>query len=481
MENENSNVITNEEVTTNVSTNSIPNITNKGNTKNIIAITAIIILFLGLLFVTFSYFNSPKKRLVGIINKVYGALVDNESNKKISEILSNSIVGLEGETTLNLSGSIVEEEFMKIEDSVIKYSYIEDNKNKKSSFELDSSVNNDKFINVYGLLKDNKLYFNLKNIINKYYHTEIEFVELKSIMDNGEDAKYILNIFKDTIIESLDSDDFTKTKTTIKIGDKSEKVEKMSFNFTDKYMLDVIVSFMKKIKTDDKALNILLDISENITKEEILEEIDYLIESSKEVKATEDFEFNMYVKDYMTTVKYEFVVDTAKIAYYDYKDIKEFTMSEGETNYLEMKIENNKNISGTIAMMIPFTGTYEDGTLNLKVNLMGAGCDLTIGSKESISKDSIETNLLFKLNVVQAWKEYLNLSIDSKNSISKFDKINELNISNSTHVDDISESDQETIINNIRKLPVISEMITVMDNNIQDSLEISGTEDYITF
>jgi len=97
----------------------------KSNTKNIIAIIAIIVIFLGLLFVTFSYFNSPKKTFVDGINKVYKVLLDNASNKKVNKILNNDIVGLDGETRINLSGSIVDNTLKLFDNTVIKYNYIE--------------------------------------------------------------------------------------------------------------------------------------------------------------------------------------------------------------------------------------------------------------------------------------------------------------------------------------------------------------------
>jgi len=102
--------------------------------------TAIIVLFLGLLFVTFSYFNSPKKRMVDGINKVFSMLTDKETNKKINNILNNDIIGLEGQTTINLNGNALDETFKLLDNTVIKYNYIEDKNNKKASLDFDSSL-----------------------------------------------------------------------------------------------------------------------------------------------------------------------------------------------------------------------------------------------------------------------------------------------------------------------------------------------------
>ena len=191
----------------------------------------------------------------------------------------------------------------------------------------------------------------------------------------------------------------------------------------------------------------------------------------------------MYVKDYFTTVKYEFVVDESNISYYDYKDTKEISMSDAGVKYIDIKIKNNKDISGTIASMIPFEGTYEDGKLNLTINYMTINCNLVIDVDNKYEKDSYETNSKIEVKVSQATEEYLNLVIDLKNTISKLDKINELSIPTSTHVDDISESDQETIMNNIRKLPIIGELISSMQQSvqIQNNIEVNALDDNITY
>jgi len=460
------------------------NVVKKTNTKNIIAMTAIIVLFLGLLFVTFSYFNSPKKRMVDGINKVFSMLTDKETNKKINNILNNDIIGLEGQTTINLNGNALDETFKLLDNTVIKYNYIEDKNNKKASLDFDSSIDNEKLITMYGLMKDNKMYFNLQNLINKYYHMEYEFTELLSI-ENTDDAEYVIDMLKEAMIESLDNDAFSKTKDTLKIDGESEKVEKISFEFTDKYLLDIISDFVKKVKEDERALKILVEYN-NLTKEEIIETLDQAINSAENITSEQKYTFNMYVKDYIVTVKYELVMNTTEIAYYSYRDTKEFSISDNDIKYLNVEVKNDKDISGTLAMMIPFKGTYEDNKLELTFTYMTMDCNFVVDTDEEYKNDSYETNSKIELKVTEENEEYLNLVINSKNTISKLDKINELSIQSSTSVDEISENDQTIIINKLMENSVISRLITLletqeMSSSSESSLEISGTEEYITF
>jgi len=474
----------NENLTTNVTTDETTNIQKKSNTKNIIAITAIIVLFLGLLFVTFSYFNSPKKRLVDGINKIYSALLEKESNKKINNILKNNIVGLDGEITINLNGSIVDDTLKLFDNTIIKYNYIENKKEKKASLDLDSSINNETLVNIYGLMKDDKMYINFKNLINKYYHLEYIFTELL-VMDNMEDAKYIADILKNTLIENLDSDSFSKNKDSINIDGKSEKVEKMSFKFTDKFIFDLVADISTKIKNDKKAMDILVEYN-NLTKEEIEETLNTAIDSTKEVTTpNQDFIFNMYIKDYINTVKYELVIDTTEISYYTYKDTKEFSVSENGIKYLNVEIKDNRDISGTLAMAIPFKGTYDNGNLDLTINYMTMECNLTVSMDEEYKTDSYETNSKIDVNIKESNEEYLNLVINSKNTISKYDKINELNISSSTSIDKIKESDQTIIMNKLMETTLFKKIMSIYYQNMNqindNGLEISGIEEEITF
>jgi len=229
---------------------------------------------------------------------------------------------------------------------------------------------------MYGLMKDNKMYFNLQNLINKYYHMEYEFTELLSI-ENTDDAEYVIDMLKEAMIESLDNDAFSKTKDTLKIDGESEKVEKISFEFTDKYLLDIISDFVKKVKEDERALKILVEYN-NLTKEEIIETLDQAINSAENITSEQKYTFNMYVKDYIVTVKYELVMNTTEIAYYSYRDTKEFSISDNDIKYLNVEVKNDKDISGTLAMMIPFKGTYEDNKLELTFTYMTMDCNFGV-------------------------------------------------------------------------------------------------------
>ena len=438
------------------------NLINKHNAKSIVAFTVIIVLFLGLLFITFSYFNSPKKKLVDGINKFYNVLVNRETNKEVNNILENNIVGLRGEAKINLSGSSMDETLRLFDNTIIKYNYIEDKENKKASLGLNSSINNEKLIEMYGLIKDNKIYFNLKNLINKFYFIDYTFNELLQV-ENIEDIEYVLEILKDTLIENIDNDSFSKYKEIIKINGKDEKVNKISFKFTDKFILDIIAEFVNKIKDDEKAINILVEYTKT-TKEEILKQLNSFIDSSKNVTTNETYMFNIYVKDYMTQIKYSLEMDATEISYSNYNNVKEFSVSLNGVNYLNIKLENNEKISGMIAMM-PITGTYKNNRLDLTLSYMNTNINLNISGNNEIKSDEINSNVKIEVKVSQLNKENLKLVIDSKNTISKVDKINELNISSSSSFESISEKDQNIIINKLIEMPIFKQ-IMLLQNNI---------------
>lgn len=433
----------------------------KSNTKSIIAIIAIVIIFIGLLFVTFSYFNSPKKRMVDGINKFFNDVTEKLENKKLNSILNNDIVGIEGETTLNLSGSIVDETLKLFNNTTVKYNYIEDKTAKKASLDFDTTINNEQIIGLYGLIKDSKVYFNIKNLINKYYFFECDFIELLK-SSSIKDAEYIINIFRNTVIENLNDDSFSKSNATIKVDGKDEKVEKITFKFDDKYILDIFVDFMKKVKEDEKALNIILDMSEDIKKDKLIKSINYLIEDSKEYKATQEFMFNVYVKDYLVSVKYELESNETKVSYYSYRNNKEFSLLDNGVEYVNINIKDNKDINGTI-MMIPIKGTYSDNKFDLNINYMNVDCNLSIYNDEEYKTDSVSLNSKIVVNVKDKSNEYLKLTIDSKFTISKFDKINELNIQLSTDINKITDEDQNTMLNKLSEMTIFKKLIGIYE------------------
>ena len=459
--------------------NNLNVITKKSKTKTMFALITIIVLFLFLLIVTFTYFNSPRRKFVDTFTKFYNELLEKSSSNNIENILKNDIVGLNGTTTLDINSH---EELMDVSSFnkiSLEYDYKENKKENIASLYFDSKIINEDFIELEALMKDNKLYFNLKNLIDKYYYTDYEFTSLLSAT-SGEDAEYVLNILKDVIIDKVTSDYFKSEKTTITVNGKEEKVEKISLEVTDKLLIDILTTIIDELKSDEKAMNILVEYNK-MEKEEIIEQFDTTKEMFKNSSSDQKYIYNMYVKGNSKVLKNEFIFGTTTIEYTTYDNIDEIKFIDGsiEQLVLTLKHEDNKTIiNGHILNQITVSGDYIDNKLNLNVNIGTMVGKLNIVTVENISTDKSEFNFNGTVSITESNTELLELNINSKNTIQKETAIDEKNITNSVDINNISEEDQQTITNNLMELPIISGILYNLENLKPSMNTIQSIDEY---
>ena len=227
-------------------------------------------------------------------------------------------------------------------------------------------------------MADNKIYFKLKNLIDKFYYVESNFDSVLNIEDNNEDSKYILKLIKDSVIKKLDNKYFSKEKTTIKIDD--------------------------------------------------------------------------------TTIEY-----------YNYKDTEEISVKSSGIEIFNIEINNNKDITGTLLGTMSIKGTYDDNNLNLSISYLTLVCDLSIKTEETVKNDSYDVDFDIALKFTESNQDHLSLSIKSKNTISKLDKIDEVEIDSSTDFNEISEEDQTIISNKLSELEIFKKIMDLSTSGVQST------------
>ena len=453
--------------------------TNKDKSKTIAALITIIILFLFLLIVTFTYFNSPRRKFISNFTKAYSELIEKSNSNKLTNILNNNIVGVSGETSINLKFNDElfgeEKELLEIINPLKKidlsYDYKEDKNNEIATLDFDSKLINKDFIKFNGILKDNKLYFNLKNLLDKYFYTDLEFTSLLTTTDE-KDTEYVLNILKDVIIEKVTSEYFSSEKANLTIDGKNEKVEKVSLKIDNQLIKDVMITIIDKLKSDEKAMNILVEHNK-MDKKEIIETFDNAKESFNKITNNENYFYNMYVKG-SKTLRHEFMYDTYKIEYTTYENIDEFKVINDSTELgsIMFKHENNTTtVTGNISLFT-INGTYSNNNLNLVFGVMGNEmAKLNILTTENISDDKVDTIVNTTLSIIEGKTEMLNIDINSKNTIKKETTINNQIPSNSIDINNISEEDEQTITNNLMKLPLISDVMNIYIQNMNTGVK----------
>ncbi len=436
----------------------------ENKTKTTLALVVIIILFLGLLYVTFTYFTNPKKKVVDSINKFYQNFTEKMSSNKAKGIMSNNIVGTNGKLSIELNspdGAL--DKFKNID---LSYDYKEDKEKNRASLSFDSSVNEEKFLEILALAKDDKLYFDLKNLLDKYYYVDYTFVPLLK-SDDVSDILYITDIFKENVVKNITNDLFTKSNVEIDLDGKNVKVTKYTMNISNDLINKILTSSLNQIKNDKKAIDILAKYSEQESSK-ITETIDEALNNVNEDKSTYSIEYNMYVKNFINIVKHEIKIEDTSLAYQQYNDIKEYVISNDSTNFVDIKVNTkNRTISGDISN-VKLNGTYTNDNVKLSLTDGNQTINLDCTNNETLNNEEYGINMNLNMSVLSGKEEVFTAVINFKNTTSKEEKIDNVDVSKSVSADEISEEDTQTIMTKLIELPIIKDFYQNYSNSLNN-------------
>ncbi len=444
----------------------------QNNSKTVLALICIIILFLVLLFVTFSYFTNPRRLVVSDIEKMYSKITEYKSNQISNTVLNNDIVQLEGTADIEVTGA--DQVFDAFRNIQLKYNYIEDKTKSRSSLDFSSTINQEEFLTVEGLNEDDIYYIKLKNLIDKFYYTNINFESILN-QTNSTDLIYIGDIIKETLIENITNDKFEKTNEEITVNDKTVKTNKITFNFDDKLISKIIQEIVNKIKADNKALTILSE-QMKIEKEEVKTSLDDIVEAIS-TEENNKYSYNIYVQNYVKTVKREIEINNYKLEYYEDGNNSQIKLIVDSQEMIDLKLNTEtKTISGTINDM-EIKGNYTDNSLTLNIGYMTQTIDLEIKLNNKLEdadnyKQDIEMNIIMSENAL----EMVNIKIDSKNTFSKVEEIDDKDVSEAIDINEISPEDRNIMMEKIYNLPIIRDLISFYNSqmNIPQQTNLNG-------
>lgn len=428
-------------------------------------IVGVLVLVLGVF--AFFYFNNNSKLILSKnITKLYNDfLSSSQKNESLKNILSSNEVSANSDITLNLKDNTGT--FGNINNFKASYQYIENKEDKKGSLNFESKLDNEDFINLDAAIKDSKLYYKIKDVMDKYYYNEYEFISLLSTSES-DDIKYVLDIIKDNIINNINKSNLKESKEEIKINDKNTKVKKISLEITEELVNKIIKGTIDSIEKDDKAIDILSE-SFDIEKDELNKLLNTIKDSLNEETSDIEFDkvtYNMYVKGLNTTVKQEIVIGEVSLEYYDYKNVKEFSVSSNSLKVFNIKFENGQ-ISGSM-LTIAISGDYSDDKINLDIKSIDNSFELKItieNTEKDINKNKeYESNTNINATMLQETKEVFNLNLSLKSSLKNDVSVKDFDTSNSKNQSELTEEEQNEFIEKIQNIPVIKSIIENASN-----------------
>lgn len=422
--------------------NSHSNKNTKNSTNVIVSILIVILIALigTVSYIVFKELNTPKTMFLKTINKY---LESNDLDNNILNIseLFNRGATLKMDSNINLNGAT-----KKIFSGKLNLEFIDNPSEKKQYLNLTFDDNNNSVINLEGYLKDNQVFFTMKNIFDKYYYTDSEYIK----MYDGNDQKLINNL-KNNILNSL-NDYFTNDMF---IQSKEENIRKISVSISDKNIANLLILILTNLK-DDNSLSLF--VTEDMTLDNLQNQIDENINSLKESldQQSDDkkYAYTIYLNG-EKLVKQEVILDSIKL------------IIEGETSGNISLLNNDKEI---------VSGSYDKNKLNLKISDSNNNpYNLILTFDNNITDNKMTANYNLVVKTIAEYEE-VELKINTKLEITKESSIPQINISNAKNVKDISDEELVDIYTKLSEIPLLAPIFNMYTNSFDNNLESNDFE-----
>ena len=415
-----------------------------------IVLSVISICLLGIGFYSFS---NSKTVLLQSISKL-----TNSTKELLGEANSNLLTDILKEDKVNVSSDIIisvnDEEMMGLD-----FNYLENKKDKKSTFNFNLTQNETTLLETNGILANDNIYVKVKDIMD-YYYVEYPYI---SLFEEApvDDYKKLIDIFSKALREELNQKDIKKSKETIKLGEKDKKVTKLSYKVTSETINNIFDNASKKILKDDKLIKSLAEVLE-MSDEELKKELKSTSKNSNNDKSY--FYYNVYYYGFNNIVMYEISDNKDKVQFYDYDDNFEISLISNKNEIFNIELLKNKDKYDVSGKLDSYTlkGTLENNNNKLSLDLditvegiiLNVKIDQKITEKENYKVDTdleigfAGTSVKLDSNLVYSKGE--NIKIDNLNSAKEFSSM--------------TDSDIQTIIANIQNHPFLSSIYQLIMN-----------------
>jgi hypothetical protein len=439
------------------------------NTKKLVYIIFIILIFLLFGIASYSYLKNKKNVYRNWLNSetkiIEEKIIDISSSKffslsKTVPFTSTAILGF-STTYDNTLAPLSEQKFLDtLNNTNISASLAIDYKAKEFSYSLKSTYNNDNLFSIYGNGSEDTLSFLIRDIIGKYITVpnNFKFLVTKDSKEEKKDIEKLRKFIINILLQDIKQDDFEENKTTILIDSKEEEVKDISLNLDENTILNRINTLCSSIKNSKKLKEKLLDYF-NIDEND-LDNIIKKVESS----SIKNINIHLYTKGITNKiVKYEISI-TDKDTYTFSKTNTEYSLYKNETSIFDIKIGDK--ITGTIFDNKIEISDYLSDTINYSIIMKDEtykGIIKISDSELTLSKQgNIELTIkhLNDKEEISSLKSTLTFSSKTSNSIFKYDDEKQVDLV------DLKEEEKLEIKNRVKNY----ENVKVFKNNIKSYL-----------
>lgn len=460
----------------------------KKKSKKGMIIGIILVLLVAILVVCYFLFFSTKNLFLAAVNKEYGNIVSNIntlSNDKYKLAKDSSMVtkgnfkiSMDANTALGTSFTGVAKELSKLNGT---YTFGTDYKNKKISALLSLNYDKDAMLNINTYGTNQNLYAEFKNLFAKYISFPMEEYDALFTDPNVkvEDMKTMVKTVKNAFLDALDSKDFKKESVTTKIGEKEEKVTKISYAITENNIHKLYESILNKLKNDKNFVSLLASYTSS-KEETVKENMEKAITEykNKKILGNNSIEMNVYTKGLLNTaVKYGIIVN--EIGSYE-TNITQMTYAKADKkNYIEI-MQNNKEAahivieeknkdkylvtvtSGEVSALINITKENDTYKADYAITDSDNTNKITgtFTSKETKNDKKYDGTGNFTLEYELSGTKYFSLKAENTYQTTIGETVEVPEIKSSVRYDQLTDKDANAIIANLMQNPALMSFVT---------------------
>ena len=415
-------------------------------------------LSIGLLVFGFTLVSSDKVVMLQSISNLssrFNQALDSDS-LLLDKISSSNNVGIRLNMNTNYQDST----------STLLLDYLENKEDKKSRLDFTVSKENEKILDLDMSLYQKNLYFFIENITPSYYYTAFNYYSLLSSLSSSDSDK-LLSLLKESVTDYIDNDSITSQKVNITYHGKSKKVNKLTYQITNKTVYDILASFIHSVQTDTSLYNNVSSYLK-LSKEELDEKCNQILTQIGKDNKTVLYNYRVYYYGFNQIVSYELEDVTNKVVLKYQKDDKDILeVKKEDTVVLSINISKNKNqydFEGFINSdkKYDFTGNIKNNTINVFYHDNEDSYQFSLTLKEDIKDNSFsyDYNINLLLNKETVFTSKINFTYYFN------EKIEDINYTNSTSISDITEEDFNTILEQLKNHPLYDLISSFTDKSL---------------
>lgn len=415
-------------------------------------------LSIGLLVFGFTLVSSDKVVMLQSISNLssrFNQALDSDS-LLLDKISSSNNVGIRLNMNTNYQDST----------STLLLDYLENKEDKKSRLDFTVSKENEKILDLDMSLYQKNLYFFIENITPGYYYTAFNYYSLLSSLSSSDSDK-LLSLLKESVTDYIDNDSITSQKVNITYHGKSKKVNKLTYQITNKTVYDILASFIHSVQTDTSLYNNVSSYLK-LSKEELDEKCNQLLTQIGKDNKTVLYNYRVYYYGFNQIVSYELEDVTNKVVLKYQKDDKDILeVKKEDTVVLSINISKNKNqydFEGFINSdkKYDFTGNIKNNTITVFYHDNEDSYQFSLTLKEDIKDNSFSYD--YDINVLLNKETVFTSKINFTYYFNK--KIEDINYTNSTSISDITEEDFNTILEQLKNHPLYDLISSFTDKSL---------------